>query len=236
MLNGHTDSVTSVAFSTDGMRIVSGSEDKSMRIWDMSMGKELNVLDGHTSLVNSVAFSTDGMRIVSSSRDNSVRVWDASTGKQLKVLKGSTFCVNSVAFSTDSTRIVSGSEDKSVRVWNASTGKELNVLNGHTDSVNSVTFSTDGTHTVSGSSDDSVRVWKSMEPNYIREQAKNPPHGQPHTGWLLSADAQAHLMFVPLDARLPDPSNILTIPPSAVSSVDFTNATIGSRWHDCYSP
>jgi len=65
-------------------------------------------------------------------------------------------------------------------------------------------------------------------PHYIREQSLNCSYGQLHTGWLLSADRQAHLMFVPPDARLPDPSNILTIPPSAVSYVDFSNATLGS--------
>jgi len=207
-----------------------------VRVWDASTGKELNVLNGHTSSVTSVAFSTDGTRIVSGSEDKSVRVWDASTGQEFNVLNGHTHWVNSVAFSTDGTRIVSGSRDESVRVWDTSMGKELNVLNDHTYSVSSVAFSTDGTYIVSGSSDDSVRVWRSTEPHYIREQAKNFPHGQPHTGWLLSAHAQTHLMFVPLDARLPDPSNIVTIPPSAASSVDFTNATIGSQWHDCYLP
>jgi WD40 repeat protein len=68
VLKGHTDSVNSVAFSTDGMRIVSGSYDKTVRVWDASTGAELNVLKGHTDSVNSVAFSTDGMRIVSGSQ------------------------------------------------------------------------------------------------------------------------------------------------------------------------
>jgi len=207
-----------------------------VRVWDASTGKQLNVLNGHTDLVSSVAFSTDGTRIVSGSRDKLVRVWDASTGRALNVLNGHISSVTSVAFSTDGTRIVSGSTDESVRVWDALTGKELNVLNDHTDSVDSVVFSTDGTRIVSGSSDDSVRVWHITEPHYVREQTKNSPHGKLHTGWLLSADGQQHLIFVPLDAWLPDPSNILTIPPSAASSVDFTNATIGPRWRDCYCP
>jgi len=158
-------------------------------------------------------------------------VWDASTGKQLNVLNGHTHFVNSVAFSTDGTRIVSGSDDNSVRVWDASTGKQLNVLNGHTWLVKSVAFSTDGAHIVSGSYDNSVRVWD-MKPHYIREQVNDP--SPRYTGWLLSTDRRAYLMFVPLDARLPDSFNILTIPHSAASSVDFTNATIGPRWRDCY--
>jgi WD40 repeat protein len=143
--------------------------------------------------------------------------------------------VCSVAFSTDGTHIVSGSYDNSVRVWDVSTGKELNVLNGHTELVNSVAFSTDGTHIVSGSSDISVRVWD-MQPHYIREQTKSPLMSPTYTGWLLSTNRQAYLMFVPLDALLSDSFNILTIPHSAASYVDFTNATIGSQWHDCYTP
>jgi WD40 repeat protein len=79
-LNGHTDAVWSVAFSSDGTRIVSGSFDNSVRVWDASTGAELKTLNGHTGYVSSVAFSSDGTRIVSGSSDNSVRVWDALTG------------------------------------------------------------------------------------------------------------------------------------------------------------
>jgi WD40 repeat protein len=69
---------------------VSGSDDKSVRVWDASTGVELKELKGHTHDVKSVAFSSDGTRIVSGSYDNSVRVWDASTGVELKELKGHT--------------------------------------------------------------------------------------------------------------------------------------------------
>jgi WD40 repeat protein len=75
VLNGHTNSVNSVAFSSDGSRIVSGSVDKSVRVWDALTGEEKHVLNGHTDSVNSVACSSDGSRIVSGSDDNSVRVW-----------------------------------------------------------------------------------------------------------------------------------------------------------------
>jgi len=77
-LRGHMSSVNSVVFSRDGMQIVSGSDDKSVRVWDASTGVELKQLKGHTDWVKSVAFSRDGMRIVSGSADESVRVWDLS--------------------------------------------------------------------------------------------------------------------------------------------------------------
>ncbi|KIM75212.1 hypothetical protein PILCRDRAFT_13772 [Piloderma croceum F 1598] len=117
MLNGHTGTVRSVAFSSDGTCIVSGSSDNSVQVWDASTGTELKMLNGHTDYVRSVAFSSDGTRIVSGSSDNSVWVWDASMGAELQKLNGHTNYVWSVTFSSDSTCIVSGSEDNSVWVW-----------------------------------------------------------------------------------------------------------------------
>ena len=77
-LTGHTAGVNSVAFSSDGQRIVSGSRDKTLKIWDANTGKELQTLKGHTSYVYSVAFSPDGQRIVSGSFDKTLKIWDAS--------------------------------------------------------------------------------------------------------------------------------------------------------------
>ena len=85
---GDTQSVRSVEFSPDGNRIVSGSSDKSVRVWDAKTGEQLKELQGHTGLVRSVEFSPDGTRIVSGSNDKSVQVWDAKTGEQLKELQG----------------------------------------------------------------------------------------------------------------------------------------------------
>ena len=124
MLKGHTERVNSVAFSNDGMQIVSGSSDKSVRVWDVSTGVEIKELKGHIGAVYSVAFSSVGTQIVSGI-DKYVHVWDVSTGMKLKELKGHSRRVNLVAFSSDGTQIASGSYDNSVRVWDASTsGKQ----------------------------------------------------------------------------------------------------------------
>jgi WD40 repeat protein len=78
---GHTNSVSSVAFSPDGMRIVSGSHDQTIRVWDAHTGDTVaGPFKGHTMSVTSVAFSPDGTRIVSGSDDQTIRVWDARTG------------------------------------------------------------------------------------------------------------------------------------------------------------
>ena len=82
ILQGHTNWVTSVAFSPDGKYIVSGSYDGTMRIWDAQTEKlVLDPFEGHTDQVTSVAFSPDGKYIVSGSHDKTIRMWDAQTGK-----------------------------------------------------------------------------------------------------------------------------------------------------------
>ena len=134
-LEGHTSWVSSVSFSGDGSRIVSGFLDKTVRVWDAVSGEcVLGPLEGHTSWVTSVSFSGDGSRIVSGSWDKTVRVWDAVSGEcVLGPLEGHTDRVSSVSFSGDGSRIVSGSGDKTVRVWDAVSGEcVLGPLEGHT--------------------------------------------------------------------------------------------------------
>ncbi|KAH6667462.1 vegetative incompatibility protein HET-E-1 [Halenospora varia] len=158
-LEGHSSSVKSVAFSLDGKRIVSGSYDETVRLWDAATGAALQTLEGHFYYVSSVAFSPDSKRIVSGSDDETVRLWDAATGAALQTLEGHFSSVSSVAFSPDGKRIVSGSDDKTVRLWDAATGAVLQTLEGHSFSVTSVAFSPDGKRIVSGSDDETVRLW-----------------------------------------------------------------------------
>jgi WD40 repeat protein len=97
-----------VAFSPDGKRIVTGSQDMTAKVWDAATGQELLTLEGHTDVVRSVTFSPEGNRIVTGSDDRTAKVWDAGTGQELLALNGHTHAVWSAAFSPDGQRIVTG--------------------------------------------------------------------------------------------------------------------------------
>ncbi|KAH6707609.1 hypothetical protein BKA61DRAFT_420165, partial [Leptodontidium sp. MPI-SDFR-AT-0119] len=110
-LEGHSDWVNSVAFSPDGKKLVSSSDDQMVRLWDATTGAALQTLEGHSGWVTSVAFSPDSKQVVSGSTDRIIRLWDATTGAVLQTLKGHSDWVNSVAFSPDGKQVVSGSKD-----------------------------------------------------------------------------------------------------------------------------
>ncbi|KAF2830311.1 hypothetical protein CC86DRAFT_443354 [Ophiobolus disseminans] len=158
-LEGHGDSVMSVAFSHDSIRLASASYDRTVKIWDANSGACLQTLEGHGDSVRSVAFSHDSTRLASASWDRTVKIWDASSGACLQTLEGHGGSVMSVAFSHDSTRLVSASDDRTVKIWDASSGACLQTLKGHGGAVESVAFSHDSTRLASASYDRTVKIW-----------------------------------------------------------------------------
>ncbi len=118
--------VQSVAFSPDGHHIVSGSYDRTIRVWNATTGETVaGPFTGHTHSVNSVAFSPDGHHIVSGSYDGTIRVWNATTGETVAgPFTGHTGPVRSVAFSPDGHHTVSGSDDRTIRMSNITKRKK----------------------------------------------------------------------------------------------------------------
>jgi WD40 repeat protein len=124
VLEGHTDVVWSVAFSPNGKRLVSASDDLTVRVWDVATGKELHALRGHTISPYGAVFSPDGKRIASASghrwrpdHPGEVIVWHGETGTKLTTLGSPTSGFFGVAFSPDGKHVASAGMDTSVKVW-----------------------------------------------------------------------------------------------------------------------
>ena len=107
---GTRDASHSASFSPDGSRIVTGSEDRTAKVWDATTGAEVLTLKGHTGRVNSASFSPDGSRIVTASRDGTAKVWDATTGAEVRHPQGAhRHASRSASFSPDGSRVVTAS-------------------------------------------------------------------------------------------------------------------------------
>jgi WD40 repeat protein len=158
-LKGHSRRVRDMAFNADASLLVSGSEDQTVRLWDLTTGESRAVLEGHTNTVTGVAFSADGKRIASCSFDGTIRLWDTGTGQSLFILEGHIGSVNDVAFSPDGTILASGGSDKTVHLWDVATGQPLAVLDSQPSLVSNLLFNPDGTILASGSEDGTTRLW-----------------------------------------------------------------------------
>jgi WD40 repeat protein len=156
-INGHSSSVSSVAFSPDGKQVISGSIDNTLKLWDVATSREIRIFSGHSGRVFSIAFSPDGKQVISGSWDKTLKLWDVTTGREIRTFTGHTNPVTSVAFNPDGKQVISGSADKTLKLWNASGGSIT--FSGHSDEVTSVTFSPDGKQVVSGDSDGYITLW-----------------------------------------------------------------------------
>src|SRR5712671_5611389 len=237
IFHGHYYSVISVAFSPDGFRIVSGSEDKTIRLWDAETGDPIGKpLDRHSDGVNSVAFSPDGSRIVSGSWDKTIRLWDAETGDPIgKPLEGHCDGVSSVAFSRDGSRIVSGSWDETIRLWDAETGDPIGKpLEGHSSRVLSVAFSRDGSRIVSGSLDNTIRLWDAKVSDIVSTSSWPGFFQLLPSGWVVDSDAEK-LLWVPPWNRVGScfPRNTITISRDGATILDFSRFVHGKAWEKC---
>lgn len=162
ILKGHTSYVTSAVFNHDGTKIVSASDDRTIRIWDVKTGKQIGEpLKGHTDGIISASFNCDGTKIVSMLDDGRVKVWDRGTGKHTeKTLKGHTGEIKFASFNHDGTKIALVSKDNTIKVWDIEKGEQIGTsLKEPVGKVNSVTFNHDGTKIIFVIDGSRVKIW-----------------------------------------------------------------------------
>ena len=127
-LTGHTRPVTSVAVTSDGKRVISGSADNTLKVWNLETGEELFTLRGHTLPITSVAVTPDGKLAISGSWGKTLKVWDLEARKELFTLIGHTCMVTAISVTPDGKRVISGSLDKTLKVWDLEARKEVSTL------------------------------------------------------------------------------------------------------------
>ncbi|KAG2337370.1 WD40 repeat-like protein [Suillus weaverae] len=242
LLIGHTDWVDEVAFSKNGnkFKIISTSNDRTVRIWDVATGTQEKLLKGHAGRTDGLAVSMDGRRIVSGAQDGKIIIWDADTKEIIKCLSHHTDRVICIQFSPDEQRLASASSDGTLKIWNAETWELVFDIDDHQDKVWTVAFAPNGTKFASGSYDQTVRIWNAATG---KQQTQPLFHGEAVRSivWsldsrcLISAcnDGQIYFWSAPTGAQLGSPLrahageiNLLAISPDgeliASASVDHT--------------
>lgn len=164
--------VLSVTFSPNDTRIVTGSDDRTARLWDVASGSTLAIMK-HKDAVWSASFSPNGKRIVTASRDETAGLWDGTSGQHLATMqhRGP---VSRATFSPDSSRIVTASEDKIAHLWDAISGEPLATMQ-HDDHVMDAAFSPDGSSITTASADNTALLWDAK----LGEQLATMQHDGP---------------------------------------------------------
>jgi hypothetical protein len=154
---GHSKDVTSVCFSPDGSRLLSGSIDETMKLWDVHSGACLRTIkEGLDNCVSSVRFSADGRYILAGA--NETTIWDVQSGRKLHGFHSDVY-VEAACFTLDGGRVLSGTSDGIISLWDLQSGAKTRELIGHSGMINDLALFPDGKRFVSVASDGTLRCW-----------------------------------------------------------------------------
>jgi WD40 repeat protein/serine/threonine protein kinase len=183
----HLAAVTSLVLSSNGKRLISGSLDKTIIVWDLDANKQIRMLRGQMEGVTCLALSSDGKLLFSGNADKTIKIWSLETGKQTLVLHGHLDQVDSLALAPDGKRLFSGSSDNTIKVWDLGAAKETLTLRGHKGRVTGLALSADGQGLYSASADRLVKMWD-LETG--KESLTLSGHSMSLSSLVLSADGK----------------------------------------------
>ncbi|MBE2282304.1 MAG: TIR domain-containing protein [Prosthecobacter sp.] len=148
-----------IAFRHDGKYVCVGSDDGSVRLWDIETGQMRKTFTGHTQAIWSVLWSRDGKHIFSGGMDSIIRLWDTATGKCIRSFDKDIGSIRGMSLSSDDSVVLSVSEDSDVRIWDVQTGRRLNLLKGHQKELCRTDVNFDSSRVASSSFDGSIKIW-----------------------------------------------------------------------------
>ncbi len=159
ILRAHILPLTNCAFNKSGDRFITGSYDRTCKVWNTLTGEELLTLEGHKNVVYAIAFNNPfGDKVVTGSFDKTAKIWDSSTGELLQTLRGHTTEIVCLSFDPSGEVVATGSMDSTAKLWDVARGTELCTLMGHTAEIVSLNFNTPGTMIITGSFDHTTKV------------------------------------------------------------------------------
>ena len=174
-LIGHSDWIRAIAFSTNGKYLVSGSNDRTVRLWDLQTGQLIRLLKGHKQRVKCIQISENGKLIISASADNTLKIWEIATGNCIRTIKTSQHSktvLNAIAINSDLSIIATGSTSRqgTIKLWNWKTGEMIDAVKAASSGIRSLAMSPDGKILVSGSAGKTIKIW------YLSPKLDQPEH------------------------------------------------------------
>jgi WD40 repeat protein len=164
-LRGHDSWVQTLTFSPDGEKLVSGSADGKIKVWEAATGEVLQTIDAHRQAVRTIVWIPDKNAIATGSLDRTIKVWEPETARHLSTIQAHTDGICALAISANikphiGTILASGSKDSAIKLWHTDTDRQIYTLNGHSRSITSLVFTPDGKYLISGGDDRTIKLWQ----------------------------------------------------------------------------